>query len=242
MTTREILSPDLPTRKVLCAVEVVDPVTQEILWRDLTVRAEGLANRPLLSKSGRFVWLREDSAWPSAITVASDRPIFEAERATPQRPANLDRATPAERLIRIVLRPTAAYEFGAGVTAIRGHLAETSAVGAAPVTNARVRIAWFDKNVATWVPAPPATARDGATNGKGDFAAYLRLVPTSAQYPDITKGYLKVQVQVTRASAPPVTRTTPATYPFVADPAQQGRVFEGLPLGRDLALAWADLV
>jgi hypothetical protein len=241
-TMRVVLSPDRPNRRVLCALEVVDPLTLALVWRGVRVTAEGLANPPIVNASGRFVWLREDNAWPTRISVATNRLPFEDDSVTKPRPADLDRATAADRLFRVVLRPTAAYDLPEGVTAIRGRLVETSAAGAAPVTDARVQLAWFDLHANAWVPAPPASVRDAGTSAAGDFATLLRLSPASLQEPDITKGHLKVRLHVTRNPWNPETRATPDAYPFVSDPLQRGRVVEGLLLDRDLTLAWADLV
>lgn len=228
---REILSPDQPNRKVLVALEVFDPISQTLISKGLIVLATGQGN-PIVSWSGRFVWLDQGGAWPPQISVEPLGLPFEKEVVSPpQPPAN---ATPEQRLVRIVLRPTAAADFS-DVTAIRGQLAESSAVSALPVVGAAAQLAWFDTVTNAWVPSPE---RDGVSNDAGEFAAFLRLQPTMEQEADLKGRLLKIRVQFTRGNT---TRATPDNYPFLADPNAAGRVTEGQLLARDLQLGWTDL-
>src|SRR5262245_23016689 len=47
-------------RDVLFALELLDSVTLERVVGDIKVTAEGLQGKPIVNKSGFFVWLRED--------------------------------------------------------------------------------------------------------------------------------------------------------------------------------------
>jgi hypothetical protein len=228
---RQILSPDRPNRKVLVALEVFDPLSQTLVSEDLKVLAKNLG-RSLVSWSGRFVWLDEGGTWPAEISVEPvGLPFEKVVVQPPPPPAN---AKPEQRLVRIVLRPTAAADFS-DVTAIRGQLAESATPGALPVVGAAPQLAWFDTVANAWIPAPEQT---GVSDSAGEFAAFLRLQPALEQEADLKGRLLKLRAQFTRGST---TRVTPDDYAFLPDPKAAGRVIEGQLLGRDLQLAWADL-
>src|SRR5215469_13123776 len=198
---RKILSPDEVKRKVLVALEVLDPLSQTLVSSNLTVRAKGWG-APVVSWSGRFVWLEEGGTWPEEISVEPVGLPFEDEFKQPAEPADLAQAKPQERLVRIVLRPTPAADFS-DVTAIRGQLRESLADSSPPVTDAKADLAWFDKNTGKWIPSPE---QSGVTNPAGEFAAFLRLQPLIDEEADLQGRLLKVRVQLTRGS---VTRATP---------------------------------
>ena len=259
---RELRRIDLPAddvrRRVLFAVELVDPVTLERRHEDFAVTARRLTRAPYVNRSGRFVWLREGEAWPGAITVTPDRlPFAPQVVAAPPRPPDLDQALPAQRLVRIPLRPTAAYPFEAGTTAVRGFLREDASPSAPPVAGARVQLAWSDADTGAWFPPPPAALAgpdaDGVTpspvepetDAVGQFAAFLRLPRGGLAEPDLSNGLLKVRLQFTRGVFLPITRVTPADFEFIpgtsTNPAARGRVRDGQLLARDLKLGWSDL-
>jgi hypothetical protein len=229
---RQILSPDRPNRKVLVALEVFDPLSQSLVSGNLKVLARNQGN-PLVSWSGRFVWLDEGGEWPAEISVEPiGLPFEKAVVQPPPPPAN---AKPEQRLVRIVLRPTAAADFS-DVTAIRGRLAESATPGALPVVGAAAQLAWFDKLTNGWIPAPE---QNGASDSAGEFAAFLRLQPALQQEADLQGRLLKVRAQFTRGTT---TRATPVDYAFLPNANAAGRVIEGQLLDRDLRLAWADLL
>lgn len=234
---RDLLSPETLSRKVLFAVEVFDPVAQSLVSRGLTVTAQGLDNAPIVSWSGRFVWLEEGGKWPTRVSIVPYRLPFMAQTVTPPVPADLTNIKFSERLVRITLRPTPAYNLSEDVTAIRGSMHETAADGSAAVTDAHIELAWRDHD-GNWQPTPPPTAPDTTTDANGEFAAFVRLDPAAGQLPDVVSGLLMVRLQVTRGST---TRVTPDDFPFLADPANKGRIVEGQLLMRDLRLSWADL-
>jgi hypothetical protein len=230
---RQILSPDQPNRKVMVALEVFDPLSQTLISSGLVVTATGLG-LPIVSWSGRFVWLDEGGAWPKEISVQPAGLPFENEVVNPPKPP-ASNAKPEQRLVRIILRPTAAADFSNDVTAIRGRLSEKLVAASPPVTDATAQLAWFDGHTHVWVPSPE---RGGLTSKAGEFAAFLRLQPTMNQEPDLQGRLLKVRLQFTRGKT---TRATPDNYPFLSDPAPAGRVVEGQLLARDLNLGWTDL-
>lgn len=229
----KILSPETLNRRVLIALEVFDSLSQTLVSSDVIVTAKGLG-RPIVNYSGRFVWLDEGGAWPEQISVQPVGLPFESAVVHPPKPPNLPNASPDQRLVRIVLRPTAAADFS-DVTAVRGQLVEGLVAGAAPVVGAIPQLAWFDKTVNAWIPSPE---QSGATSAKGEFAAFLRLQATMEQEADLQGRLLKIRVQLTRANT---TRATPDNYAFLPAPNPPGRVVEGELLGRDLKLGWADL-
>jgi hypothetical protein len=237
-----IASPDVLDRRVLFAVELVDPITQAFMSRGLSVTAAGIGGRPIVSWSGRFVWLVEQDHWPGTIAVDPGATPYEAHsQAGPPRPADILNTTPDARLVRIVLRPTAAYPFDTGATIVRGTLKERVDVpGADVVSGALVQLAWHDALANTWQPgAPQAGQVWPQTDSNGSFAALLQLNAPPPADPDITLGLLKARVQVTRGSE---TRATPDAFPFLPDAANAGRVPEGRLLTSDVTLGWEQLV
>jgi hypothetical protein len=241
---RVVLSPDRPDRRVLLALEVVDPIGQRLVTRGLEVSAVGLARPPIVSVSGRFVWLEEGELWPTEISVTPVGLPFAAEVVVPARPPRFPVATPSERLVRVVLRPSAAYDVPSGITAVRGQLSERldgPDMAAIPVQGARMQLAHFDSASDTWIPQPPATRLDPATDRRGEFLAFLRRQPRRPPDLDVVKGLIRVRLQVTMEGPIPETRVTPDDFPFLEDPAPKGRVVEGQLLSRDLKLGWADL-
>ena len=111
---RFVAPPDLLKRQVLFAVELIDPLTQSLVGRDVEVTAAGIASKPILNRSNRLVWLLEGNAWPGDITFDPKATPFERHvepAASHPKPADLLKATPQERLVTITLRPTAAYPF-----------------------------------------------------------------------------------------------------------------------------------
>jgi len=224
-------------RQALLAVELLDPVSLSRVYRGVDVKATGLDAKPIVSRSGRFVWLREGQAWPARITVDPKKLPFAApDPVHPPRPADFARPTEVEQRVSIVLRPTTAYAFEAGVTAVRGWLRESLDVGAPPVSGAVVELAWRDLKTGDWVAAAwPAT-----TDVAGQFAVFLRLAPVPPARPDLEGGvFLAAQLRVTRAGT---AHSTKDDFDFSKEPADpRGRLREGLPLARAVGLGWREL-
>jgi len=238
---RPLLGRDQLDRRVLVAVELFDPVAQELVTSRVIIKAQGLLGEPIRSWSGRFVWLVENDVWPTAISVEPVGLPFAPRTIVPPVPPSFPSATATERLVRIVLQPTAAYDF-ADVTAVRGRMFESALPASPPVTNGRTQLAWFDLHSSTWVPAAPALPHAPVTDAKGQFAAFLRLQKIGLQEPDLTKGMVKARLQITRGEFLAETRVTPDDFPFVGDPTQAGRLPEGQLLATHLTLTWADLL
>jgi hypothetical protein len=244
-------------RQVLFAVELIDPVTQSIVYRGVDVRAAGFEVKPIVSHSGRFVWLQAGAAWPGPITVDTGRlPFMRHLAAPPPRPPDITTAPAEERRVRISLRPTTAYPMEDGVTAIRGALWESTPQGPRPIVSARVQLAWRD-DFGNWSPLPPPpetvgpgeplSPREQETTTGGDFVVFLNLPPNPALAPDLDdEGFLAVRLQVTQGRSTPMTRVTSADFPFlpaIDDPTgtRLGRVREGRVLAREVRLTWNDL-
>jgi hypothetical protein len=156
----------------------------------------------------------------------------------PPRPVDILAAPPAQRLARILLRPTTAYPFDTGATVVRGTLREKVA-NAAVVPDAIVQLAWHDALSGDWTPGRPQAGEVWPrTDTKGEFAALLQLNAPPPADPDLVRGLLKVRVQVTRG---PATRATPDTFPFLPNAADAGRVPEGRLLPTDVTLGWNEL-
>ena len=228
--------PDVLERRVLFAVELIDPVTQYRVWQDVTVTPDKITRKPIVNRSGQFVWLFEGTSWPGDITVEPDGIPFEKHtQQGPQRPADLNTATPKERLVTIVLRPTAAYPFDTGATVVRGRLVEDTTVQSlVPVADALVQLAWLDALTGAWNQAPPQVH----TGTDGEFAALLQLNAPPPADPDLDRGLLKARVEVTRSGQK---RATPLNFPFLPSAADAGRVPEGRLLPSDLTLGWSQL-
>jgi hypothetical protein len=248
---------DRPDRRVLFAVELIDPLTQATVYRGVDVRAPGLDAKPIISQSGRFVWLEQGTFWPDTVTVDTGRlPYVPHVAAAPPRPADLATAGSEARRVRILLRPTTGYTIEEGTTAIRGQLFETAAAGSLPISGARVQLAWRDES-GNWSPLPPApeqigpgplpSPREQETNAAGEFLVFLNLRPDQTTKPDVDEdGFLAVRLQVTQGRTAPMTRVTPDDFEFVPgvdDPngTRRGRVREGRVLARDVKLAWSEL-
>jgi hypothetical protein len=234
--------PDVLDRRVLFAVELIDPLTQSLVWQGVAVKPAGITGRPIISRSGRFVWLVEQDAWPGAIVIDPGRaPFSPYTQPPPPRPADILSAPPGERLVRIVLRPTVAYPFDTGATVVRGTLKERVDVpGASPVAGAAIQLSWHDSLSNAWQPRPPQSGEVWPQSGThGEFAALLQLHAPPPAHPDLDHGLLKARLQVTRGAE---TRATPDDFPFLPDPSHAGRVPEGQLLPKDVTLGWEQLV
>lgn len=237
-----IASPDLLTRSALLALELVDPVSLELVSKGITLRAEGLERAPLQNLTGRFVWLREGERWPSSFTFEpGSLPFARQQVLAPARPADLARDV-GMRVVRVVLRPTPMYPFETGVTSLRGRL--LASANGAPMAGVRMQLAFRDEQSAEWLPRPPqpivnASPPELETDRNGEFALFLRSAPQPGVTPDLNQGQLRVRVQATHA-APFETRATPDDFVF-APTAAAGRLALGLPLARDLTLTWNTL-
>jgi hypothetical protein len=235
-------------RRVLFAVELIDPVSQSVVRDDVGITATGLIGAPVVSYSGRFVWREEGESWPERISVTVAGPFLPQVVPAPPRPTDLVNAGAGERLLRIALRPTPAYAFDAGITAVRGRVVEGLEETSPPVTGALVQLAWRDDESNSWRPEPPvsmggpdASPAEAETDENGEFAVFLRLAPRPPERPDVEAGLLRARLQITRDEAGVTTRATPDTFEFVLG-SPTGRLPEAQPLARDLVVAWTELI
>lgn len=173
-------------RHALFAIELLDPLTLERVSQGVKVVAEGLQHPPFVNGGGLFVWLREDFNNLQKITID---PLL-----LPYLPLELSPADLPGPLTSIELPPRTDYPFGAGVTAIRGVLNEERFGPAVPVDGAGLRLQWLDENN-LWRDAPTVSR----TDGRGGFAAILRLSPSEVPLFD-ADGLLTVRLHVRRGA------------------------------------------
>ena len=159
-------------RKVLFALELLDAVTLSRVSHGVKeVVAAGLKGKPILNKSGYFVWLEEDFSRLQKITFDLGLLPYDSREV---------RATEVTRpLTTIQLQPRLDYPFAAGTTGIRGTLIEQRVVPPQPVAGADIGLSWLDDDNVTWRDAPTISR----TNSDGDFVSILRLAPTDV--PDL---------------------------------------------------------
>jgi hypothetical protein len=175
-----ITGPELVRRRVLFAVALVDPVTGARVSRDVRVFADGVSGPPIVNRSGLFVWLAEGAARPKTVRVVPKGAPFGPETvavpALPDPPPDDSsqpsmRVDPAQRLLRIVLRPTDGYAFPDGVTLLHGRLLETATPGAAAVAGVACVAQWRDEISGKWIPSPAV----GPTSATGEFRVGFQL-------------------------------------------------------------------
>jgi len=222
---------------VLIAVELIDPISMSLVHHGVRVSVSGLKGSPIVSKSGRFVWLEEGDVWPAEISVDTEKlPYLPPPTVHPPQPIDRTDIKTDERRVSILLQPTQAYVFSEGITAIRGLLRESIDRKSPPLEGAIVTLAWRDDTSGRFIRAPfPAT-----TDRAGQFTVFLRLSPVAPQRPDIVNGgMLKIQLQITHDGT---TRQTPEDFTFSKETAvTTGRVREGLPLSPSLELGWSEI-
>jgi hypothetical protein len=151
-------------RSVLFAVELVDPVTGSFISAPATVSAAGLANGPVTSLSGRFVFLDQPGT-PGTVRVDLHGLPYESISSPPP-PAG-------QKLLRLTLRPTSAYPFDASATLLRGRLVD----GGVAVAGAAIGVIFVDA-------AAKNQALPARTDRFGGFAVLLRLDPTAVANAD----------------------------------------------------------
>ena len=158
-----VLSGDTNVRQVSFAVELLDPVTGELVSAPATVTADGLAKAPVTNLSGRFVFL----VVPGAVgTIRVDL------HGLPYEPISSPPPPPGQ-LLRLTLQPTPLYPFDLYATLLTGKLVD----GAAPAPGAVVGVTFADLTA-------KHQALPSRTDGLGAFAVLLRLDPTAVASAD----------------------------------------------------------
>ena len=186
----EIKSPEgAYRRRPLFAIELLDGVTLERVSQGVTVKADGLQNKPFLNYGGVFVWMQEDITPLEKVTI--DPGTLPFEKIELQR-ADLTLPPDPRPLTIIELSPRIDYAFAPGVTGLRGTLIEERVVPPVLVKEAEVRLRWLDEDDVTWHDAPTISH----TNSNGDFVAIVRFAPTDKPKPD--NGSVTVRLHVRR--------------------------------------------
>jgi hypothetical protein len=203
----QIFGPELQRRRILFAAALIDPITGATVSEGLRVSVDKLTSPPIISRSKYFIWLAEEPLRPTTLTIAPGRAPFEPDiSAIPALPAPAadDPSAPIvvdnARLLRIFLRPTAAYPFPDNALVLRGTLRETTAANAAPVLGARIAIEW--KSEPTQMGGAPVwvvSAAAGRTDSRGAFAAALAL-PARARPLTSAGKDMTVRIRVDRGS------------------------------------------
>jgi hypothetical protein len=175
------------TRDVLFAVELLDAVTLERVGGDIKVIAEGLQGKPIVNKSGLFVWLQEDYEQLEKLVIKPGRLPYESvEKA---------KAEVQKPLTSIELLPRPDYPFPAGITGLLGTLIEARRPDPhdrKPVANAEVHLQWLDD-----LGHLQDALRITHTNENGDFVTFIRFLPDQVPQLD-DKGALTVHLRVRR--------------------------------------------
>jgi hypothetical protein len=221
-------TPDEVKRRVMFALELVDPVTGRLAFEDMIVTAPGFAP-PVRSASGRFVWIDVDPPTQRTVTVkaTSKRRIFaplEKAFAVPARDAGV---TAADLVWRFALEPTGLYAPPAGMLAAAGTLI-AAAADRTPLAGVAVTLQFRDASDAS-VLASNYVAR---TDDRGQFVAVAPALggggPMMLPPPDAAAGLVG---WLAFTNALPETRYTPLL------PLRKGRMLR-LPQ----PLAWGDLL
>jgi len=159
-------------RKVLFALELIDPITLTRVSQGVAVVAEGLRGKPIVSSSGLFVWLKEGDA--SVQRVSIDPRALPYDKLEIQK-AELTLSPVKPPLTTIELRPRLDYAFSSGITGVRGRLIEDRSEPPRPVRDATVGLFWLDEDGA-WQRSPA----ESRTSADGDFVSILRLTSNGA--------------------------------------------------------------
>lgn len=182
-------------RKLLFAVELLDPLTLERVSHGVKVTTKGLDGRPVVNTSGCFVW---HGSTPAAFDALQE--VAFDLNSLPYESVARVRAGLSRPLTSIELSPRVDYSFPPGVTALRGSLIEARVTNAdvpVPVAKADVRLLWLADDPAVWHEGPVVSH----TTEKGDFALGLRLAP--GDVPMVVDGKLRLRVRVRREGESP---------------------------------------
>jgi hypothetical protein len=187
-TALNLHTPDTIKRRVMFALELVDPVTGRLASEGMVVTAPGLAP-PVLSPSGRFVWIDVDPPAKRAMKIKAEskRRIFaplEEEFEVPARGPGVSAMVKPLQLV-----PTGLYEPPAGMLAVAGMLIDTAADrNGLPAVSVNLRL--YEVVPGDTIPSPDDVTNDyfGRTDERGLFVAVVRnavlkmLVPGGSLY------------------------------------------------------------
>ena len=205
-------------REVLFAAEMIDVVTLARVSAGLDVTATGVSGKPIVNRSGFFVWRVEPGAQPQEIIVEPGALPYESARvAVPPPPVPPAR----EWLVSVPLLPRRHYAFASGISGVRATLVEQfPATPQVPVADTVVFLQWVDDQApgTAWRDAP-TRAR---TDAEGDFVALLKLLPQQVARVNASGGF-EVRLAVTHSG------NTRFSIPFSLP---QGRVVDPQPFAR----------
>ena len=213
-------------RNGLFAIELLDGVTLDRVSNGVKVTAEGLEGEPVVNASGMFVWLKEELANLSKVSIDPGILPFEARDLAP---GDLTLPPDPRPITTIALAPRVDYPFAPGVTGVRGSLIESRVTPPSiptPVGDALIQLRWLDDN-GVWRDAT-IISRTGEKTG--DFVSILSLAPNDI--PDIDADRkLTVRLRVRRDT----TERSSSDLKLL-----QGRVMDPSTLSA-LTFAWDEL-
>jgi hypothetical protein len=199
------MSRDLLELRAWFGVEFLDPITFDLVSRDLQVSLQDNPTEPILSSSGRFAWRAQSAALPPAVLIKSVSGRYAARRYP------LEFAQPpGVPLFRLPLLTTSSYSFASELTLVRGRLIDAAApeAQALGIAGAEINLRWFDRVQSDW------QERDGprcVSSSAGYFAAALPLPPGARPKREADQS-LSVRLLIERRdlAGPPQQRSTAA--------------------------------
>jgi len=176
MASLALLSPDVVKRRVMVALELVDPITGRLAGAEMRIGGPGFAT-PSVTRAGQIVWTDPqpplDPADPTpppdrklAVGAIADRGQYAAYARTLTLPVRLKDVPPP--VYRDVLVPTGLYQVPAGRLASTGMLIDAAA-SRQPVAGAKVRIWLQSRNDA----AALDSNYQGISDDRGGFVAVV---------------------------------------------------------------------
>jgi hypothetical protein len=161
---------DRVARRVMFALELLDPVTRRVVRDGVTPSVAGLSP-PMKGYSGRFVWFETGAPVKRDIvlSLAIENPMYappDANQLKLDIPANDDHATPSLFLRRIPLKITSSYLPPEGITAVTSLVIEEAGVST-PVAGAQCTLAFFRDDGQVFTSSSVAT-----TDANGAFVAF----------------------------------------------------------------------
>jgi hypothetical protein len=172
-----LLSPDTIKRRMLVALELIDPVTGRPSGGAMRVRAPGFAP-PTVTRAGQIVWTDPEPPAQRKIEIlaVADRGQFAPYPLMLTIPARLPGA--AAVIHRDTLVPTGLYEAPPGRLAVSGMLIDAVATRQ-PVVGATVRIWLQSRNDA----AALDSGYQGLSDARGGFVAFVGDLGSDAPMP-----------------------------------------------------------
>jgi hypothetical protein len=137
----QLVSPSVTSRRVMLAVEFVDPIRGSVVGDGLRVKADGLG-APLRPPSGRFVWLDRDPPAARSIKVMAEatQGEFAPFSETFAVPAHFPGVRADKLLFRRPLVATGLLDPPAGLTAAGGQLLEEPSKTPLPAVRISVQL------------------------------------------------------------------------------------------------------